>query len=90
MTDVERAWVVWHDAGFPANRHESVIDVRWMGGEEVAEAIAEEQNDSDPGSFQGDEKITIVEPAEFAGSYCMVLEMVPQFMAYRDESADAA
>src|ERR1039458_2816711 len=55
-------------------RNESMIDTRWMDGEEIAAEIAKEANDQDGESFREGGEIVIVEPAEFAGTYDLSVE----------------
>lgn len=66
-------------------RNEIELDTRWMDGEEVAKAIAEEAYRNDFESFREGGEIVIVEPEQFAGTYRIVTEYVPEFSAYEDD-----
>ena len=62
-------------------RNESMIDTRWMDGEEIAAEIAKEENEQDGEAFRESGEIVILEPTEFAGTYDVSVEYEPVFSA---------
>lgn len=67
-------------------RYEAEVDTEFEDGEGVARLIAKQSNEDDSDCFrESGEKIVILEPQEFAGTYEIHVEYCPEFSAYRDE-----
>lgn len=64
-------------------RNETEIDERFLDGEAVAEAVAEQANKEDFEQFVTGGRIVILEPEEFAGTYEISTEYEPVFYAHR-------
>lgn len=83
-------WREWYNEGAVKKmeemgtlpHYESFIDIRWMQGDDVAVAIAEDTYAHDAEQFREGGEIVILEPAEFAGAYDISVDYEPRFSAY--------
>lgn len=66
-------------------RNEVEIDTRLEDGASVAKLIAEDAYSHDAESFRNGGEIVIVEPEEFAGTYCITVDYEPIFSAYSQD-----
>lgn len=66
-------------------REETMLNIMFENGEDVAGMIAEECNKRDGEHFREGGDIVILEPAEFAGTYRITTEYEPVFYARKEE-----
>lgn len=63
-------------------RYETEVDTRFMDGDEVAAALAEDAYRHDSEQFREGGELVIMEPEEFAGTYDVSVDYEPVFNAY--------
>lgn len=85
-------WRDWYSEGAIATmtamktlpREETEIDARFMDGEDVAADLVRLANENEGECYREGGKITILEPAEFAGNYDVAVDYEPSFSAYKE------